>query len=972
MTKADRAPAQPAPSGVPISFPSLTQLKGLPAASLRSQAVYVGPATLQPQSSAGLSAIQPLGAAALPQGISISRLQRSENGAVRWLEGRLGPVPAATAAATSVAPPPSGPAQVLAPLAQILRLQDPAAEMRIVSSSTDERGWRNLRFEQIFRGLRVYARDIYLHVDTEGQLRIINGEYDPTPRDVDTTPSITGQAALATVQADLTAKGRWAPADSGLARSLGYEEPSAELVVHTLSGTARLAYAVSVRPNLLEWWVYIVDAHTGSIVDRIPQFCSAAFADASAVDLNGVTQAMRSWRNDAGTYYLLWDLPNFNAATSVLPDNMVGGVTTLDLRGHDAVQASTIYYVTSTTNAWTDPAAVSAHIDSKAAYDYYRNTFQRKAIDDKDTTIASIVHVTDGGLPMDNAYWNGRAMFYGDGASLFKPLAGGLDVAGHEMTHGVIQNTANLDYQAQSGALNESFADVFGVMIGSPNYLIGSTIMRPGQGIALRDLGQPDNPNVASPQPATMAAYVNTSQDNGGVHTNSGIPNHAAALIITAIGREKTQRIYYKALTTYLTRTSQFADCRNAVEQAAKDLYGVGAEVTAVDNAFDAVGIKAVVVPPPGTDIPAVTGGVPTVTFLLPDGSIGLLDMVKLQWAAFGAAVKARVDANLDDPTQLSTPLNGGSIWYIDSTGHLAYVDLVANQLFSFPNLHIQQDGDLWNAAVSPDGSAVAVTSSSATDRNIYVYTGVALYAIPLDLVTPDGKAKDTSIVHPGVVSWSPNMGFPKIGFDALHQINVNGVTLDYWGMGEINFTTSTVYDLVPGQTTSTQLGNLSYSNTSPNVIAYNAITFNWDTVIRRNGDDTALNIPYILLTDNTFLTDGQRPTFSPDDKQVCFTSPARKWLAFYDLTANSLQAFSLSQGGSPVAVYNARWFVQAGVVPYTFADVRRALFFSAGVGKAAAADLTRLNLVDTAPSDGKITVVDAVRIARKVTGLQP
>ncbi|MFQ5639428.1 MAG: M4 family metallopeptidase [bacterium] len=98
-------------------------------------------------------------------------------------------------------------------------------------------------------------------------------------------------------------------------------------------------------------------------------------------------------------------------------------------------------------------------------FEYYENVHGRKAIDGKGSTIFSIVHITEEGQSMGNAFWSGNVMAYGDGNALFKPLAVGLDVAGHELTHGVIQHTVNLEYKFQSGALNESLADVFGDMV---------------------------------------------------------------------------------------------------------------------------------------------------------------------------------------------------------------------------------------------------------------------------------------------------------------------------------------------------------------------------------------------------------------------------------------------------------------------------------------------------------------------------
>ncbi|MCT4583869.1 MAG: M4 family metallopeptidase, partial [Peptostreptococcaceae bacterium] len=170
-----------------------------------------------------------------------------------------------------------------------------------------------------------------------------------------------------------------------------------------------------------------------------------------------------------------------------------------------------------------------------------------------------------------------------------------LDIVAHEMTHGVTQYTANLKYENQSGALNESMSDVFGTLVEmeyqpeKADYLCGEDVWTPNTpGDALRDLANPENYN----QPAHMRDFVNTSEDHGGVHTNSGIPNKAGYLVIDSVGKDKAAQIYYRALTTYLTSTSDFHDAKLALMQSAKDLYGTGSEYNAVEDAFNAVGIN--------------------------------------------------------------------------------------------------------------------------------------------------------------------------------------------------------------------------------------------------------------------------------------------------------------------------------------------------------------------------------------------
>ncbi|RXK17147.1 M4 family metallopeptidase, partial [Macrococcus sp. DPC7161] len=135
----------------------------------------------------------------------------------------------------------------------------------------------------------------------------------------------------------------------------------------------------------------------------------------------------------------------------------------------------------------------------------------------------------------------------------FRPLAGGKDVVAHEITHGVTQETANLKYQGQSGALNESISDVFAYFIDNDDATIGEDVYTPNKaGDALRSMS---NPNLYN-QPATMSQYVNTTSDNGGVHTNSGIPNKIAYDTISQLGQDKAEKIYYRALSQYLTVNS--------------------------------------------------------------------------------------------------------------------------------------------------------------------------------------------------------------------------------------------------------------------------------------------------------------------------------------------------------------------------------------------------------------------------------
>lgn len=264
--------------------------------------------------------------------------------------------------------------------------------------------------------------------------------------------------------------------------------------------------------------------------------------------------------------------------------------------------------------AVSDPAVNEAYAGSGSTYDLYSNIYNRNSIDGKGLKLDSTVHYQKG---YDNAFWNGQQMVYGDGDEdlpvserLFNRFTIVLDVIGHELTHGVTQYTANLAYWQQPGALNESLSDVFGSLVkqyqnkqsaSDADWLIGQGLFTSNvHGVALRSMKAPgtayDDPVLGKdPQPANMKNYVTTAEDNGGVHINSGIPNHAFYVTSIEIGGnawEKAGMIWYKTLTEKLTNLSNFQNAADLTYQAAGELYGENSlEQKAVKTGWDEVGI---------------------------------------------------------------------------------------------------------------------------------------------------------------------------------------------------------------------------------------------------------------------------------------------------------------------------------------------------------------------------------------------
>ncbi|KEI75610.1 peptidase M4 [Clostridium botulinum B2 128] len=241
--------------------------------------------------------------------------------------------------------------------------------------------------------------------------------------------------------------------------------------------------------------------------------------------------------------------------------------------------------------------SVDAYVNTNKTYDYYKNKLNRNSIDNKGMNINGFVHV---GRNYGNAFWYGPydGMFFGDGDGVyFSSLAKSLDVVGHELSHGVTNKESNLKYENESGALNESFSDIMGVAVEGKNFVLGEDCWVAGG--VMRDM---ENPSRGG-QPAHMKdyKYKPMNDDNGGVHTNSGIINHAAYLV--ADGIEKTGaknskdimgKIFYTANCYKWDETTNFSKCRNDVVQVTKELYGENSNYAKiVEKAFDQVGITA-------------------------------------------------------------------------------------------------------------------------------------------------------------------------------------------------------------------------------------------------------------------------------------------------------------------------------------------------------------------------------------------
>jgi bacillolysin len=460
----------------------------------------------------------------------------------------------------------------------------------------DKLGMTHVRFNQSVNGVNVEGAEIIVHFNENNEVVSVNGRVNQTIADtaVDTTVSFSSEAALKEAMASVNAP-----------EELTYE-PTTELVILPFERVNRTAYKVNVNfmgdePG--NWFVF-VDAKTGEVIDKYNGLMHAEEMKTQNGAGKGVHGEHRELHitqvkdSHSGTKFALADYSHEN----------LGGIITYDAKNDNTSSNDTVHVGNSAAFIGDyDRALVDAHFNSEKVYEYFLNEHGRNSLDGKGMAIISRVHY---GKNYNNASWNGRWMTYGDGDGKFMiSLSAGLDVAAHEMTHGVITHSANLVYRNQSGALNESFADVFGALVDDSDWEMGEDIMAPeakANGVTvLRSLSNPNSVIVSNEQRRAYSTnggvypdhmdefyHMPTSVDGGGVHVNSSITNHAAYLIGQEIGREKLGKIYYRALTVYLTANSDFSDARQAIVQSAIDLYGEGSvEEAEVHSGFDAVGI---------------------------------------------------------------------------------------------------------------------------------------------------------------------------------------------------------------------------------------------------------------------------------------------------------------------------------------------------------------------------------------------
>jgi Zn-dependent metalloprotease len=618
-------------------------------------------------------------------------------------------------------------------------------QMRPVHLDTDELGFTHQKFEQYYQGVKIEHATYTVHA-RKGAVESLSGDYEKVGQ-LSTTPGLSASAALSRALAAVGAKKyMWQDAaeEAGLKQQTGNPQasyqPQGELVIvrdfrqGAETGPLVLAWKFDIYAQAPVSRAYVyVDAQTGDMVlrDAIIKHATTAAATATFATAYSGTRSLATETTTGG-----YRLREYTRGLGIETYNCKKGNSYT--AATDFVDADNNWTAAEYNNANFDNVAGDAHFGAQATYDYWKAVHARNSYDNAGAKIKSYVHYDDTpstSAGYENAYWNGSVMTYGDGASTFKPLTA-LDVCGHEIGHAVCEKTANLTYANESGAMNEGFSDIWGASVEKytsdnlgltkSTWDIGEDIMRNGG--ALRSMSNPNQYGQPAYYKGRYWAATTTSpsnaNDQGGVHTNSGVLNYWYYLIsvgksgtneagnaysVAALGLSAAAKIAFRTESVYLTASSTYASARTASIQAATDLYGAGStQVQAVTNAWYAVGVGAAygsggtTTPPATTAYCTSQGGSQAYEYI---------DYVKLG----SIARTSGADGGYYDGTALSTSVAAGSSQTISfSVGFASSAYTEYWKIF----IDYNQDGDFADSGetiVSGSSSSAGTLTSTFT-----------------------------------------------------------------------------------------------------------------------------------------------------------------------------------------------------------------------------------------------------------------
>ena len=749
-------------------------------------------------------------------------------------------------------------------LSRVMNVVSPEDEFQLRQSDRDELNMTHVTFDQYYQGVPIYGAQVIVHFDQKGNPVRLNGVYASTiTTPVASTPEIDTATAI---QSAWNALGKTDPA---------LLEPKVERMYYWDPNVSPvLTYRVALAPNTSEYWEVFVSAFNGSLLKKV-QCVKSAAVTGQAADLLGIKRTVHSWQEGASILAVDTSLTMFDSARSRPPvfTNQFGVLCLFDVKNQDvdvAMKKGIAYVQTANKDQW-DPTAVSVLQSFTETFQYFKTIHNRNSFDDKNGNITGLIHAQfknpDGQLYKDNAFFNPgmNIVVFGDGEQSVKPglLPASVDVTAHEITHGVVDNSAAFKYENQSGALHEHMADFFACMVDRGDWIMGEDSMAGTQFAGWRDLSDPHNAKMKSPGPKTMAEYKNlpnTAQgDYGGVHVNSTIPSYATYLLTAGpqgIGREKAEKIIYRALTKYMTQNSGFVDYRRAAIASAKDLFPNGTELKAVTDAFDTIELYEAESKPAPTPVPP-TSGEEMVLFL--QENVDPFFGISLGYGLYVLTTQNILPIASRYTSLVRPAVSGDGKWalYVGDNNDVYFTDGTQEQ-------RITQSGNVRTIAMSKDQRYVAFTTTDYDNTIIIIdITNDKVQTATLSIPTSGDETK---------LSYADVLSFNCIGdtlyFDAWTEGKMAQTEYGCWGLFSLrlkDFACRAVLPVSPGL----QVGNPSLANTMPNhMVADYIYTTNGQMTIGSVALDLNQNKMSILFKDlNTFAA----ASFRGDDKSIVF-----------------------------------------------------------------------------------------------------
>ncbi len=746
----------------------------------------------------------------------------------------------------------------------LLQVDDPSSELIPRGVEVDRRGYAAVRLQQQYRGLEIWGRDAVVRVAPSGRVIGYSGQLHPTPAGLETTPLLGAPAARDIALTALSAR-------DGVQAT----EEQTRLILYPCANSLRLAWAVTAAAGLGYRTIAFVDARTGDLLHTLSLVREDGPATGSGVDLRGASRTLGLWQVDSE--YLMIDTrkPMWDPAASQMPNDPRGAIWTVTANHTDGSQLTHVH--SADPNDW--PAnAVSATTCAGHFYDYLSDAFGRNSHDGEGRTLMLVV---DYSQDLVNAFWNGNCVAIGNGdGQQSGDLAGALDVVGHELGHAVVGFTAGLVYEFQSGAMDEHFADVFGALLefevdgAQADWLMAEDVWTPGTpGDCMRDMENPASvaiEGLGQPYPDHMDDYfeLTAGQDHGGVHINNMIPSRAFVIVATAIGRDKAAQIWYRALTQFLNRNSQFIDLRLAAVQSAADLYGAdSAEQQAVEEAFDTVGIiggSGTADPPAlpdneGDDFVAACSA--TMDYL-GNLSLGHIFRIPPDWSGGETPVDISQNA-MGEGGRPSFSDDGQRVTWVaaDKNIYFARSDGTERMQLSTGTAA----GIWWSVALSADARYLAAKTEEL-DGRVFIFDilepensdWVMLYA------QNDGGQTNSTVAFVDVMEFS--VAGDYLLYDAVNQVEVEGEVYEYWDINLLRLSDRQCFRLFQSLPRGESIGNPTFAQNKDHIIAFDYM-------------DATGHI-YCMACDTQdgtvgVITDNQsslgRPAFSGDDTQVYY-----------------------------------------------------------------------------------------------------